>query len=521
MIKKLVKSILVGMILLLSSQSTYANEVSKLNNHEISLKLNDKTAVVNGQAVTLPAAPILLNNTTMVPLRMIGDSLEAETKWDDSTRTITILLAKQAIYLTVDQTIATVNGTSVKLDQPATIINETAMVPLRFISENLNQTVTFDSSTQMITIKNKKIEVQPLGPKKLDNPTVDNLTLSIGKPDRYIYQYDGPSIRSKQESISSFVADRNNNIFMIDFKNDRPALSQYYISSYNQENGSSKKLQHVVNIDEKFNIEYKDKTGIVQNLKYFDLAPKQLFYDEQHDKVYLLANVDKKDITTVIYEVLPNVQMLTYHLDCVMDEESDFFATLNEKQFYYSNTLQERVYSFEIGKERDTTGVLSSSLKQQLVSTVKESAIYVLDTVNRTISKLDTKGSLQEVAKVNLKQINGAASRDGFFYVADEQGFYKLSTDGAIENYVKLNELAYKHGLYDPAKKMYEKMVPGVAGYMEYSEGNMSQGGEKEPSSLSLGNSIDFTVDSKGNIVIYDTTNRMIRRINLYHTKND
>jgi hypothetical protein len=55
--------------------------------------------------------------------------------------------------LTVNSKDAVVNDIPVKLDSPATIVNRRPMVPVRFIAESLGADVKWDQSTKTVLIK--------------------------------------------------------------------------------------------------------------------------------------------------------------------------------------------------------------------------------------------------------------------------------------------------------------------------------------------------------------------------------
>ena len=52
----------------------------------------------------------------------------------------------------INEPFATVNGTPVQLDAPAFIENSRTYLPLRFVSENLGATVSWDNDTRKVTI---------------------------------------------------------------------------------------------------------------------------------------------------------------------------------------------------------------------------------------------------------------------------------------------------------------------------------------------------------------------------------
>lgn len=53
----------------------------------------------------------------------------------------------------IDNTTATVNGAEATMDVPARLVNDKTMVPLRFLSENLGYTVTWDEETNTASIE--------------------------------------------------------------------------------------------------------------------------------------------------------------------------------------------------------------------------------------------------------------------------------------------------------------------------------------------------------------------------------
>ncbi|HHY92449.1 MAG TPA: copper amine oxidase N-terminal domain-containing protein, partial [Firmicutes bacterium] len=89
--------------------------------------------VINDQVVQPDAPPVIRNNRTLVPLRVISENLGAEVGWDNKTRTVTVAGPGQGIKLVIGRSDALVNGKAVKLDTPTVILGNRTFVPLRFI----------------------------------------------------------------------------------------------------------------------------------------------------------------------------------------------------------------------------------------------------------------------------------------------------------------------------------------------------------------------------------------------------
>jgi phosphate transport system substrate-binding protein len=88
----------------------------------------------------------------MVPMRVIFEALGAYLVWDDATRTVTATKAANSIRLTIGQPSATLNNRAVSLEQPAQIINNRTLVPLRFVSEALGAQVDWDGRNNLVKI---------------------------------------------------------------------------------------------------------------------------------------------------------------------------------------------------------------------------------------------------------------------------------------------------------------------------------------------------------------------------------
>lgn len=121
----------------------------------IQLQIGSATAMVNGKKVPLDVSPEIINGSTMVPLRFIGEAIGAKVAWDGAERKITLTLKQDTLILWIGQIKALVNGKEVLMNTPAQIIDDTTMVPLRFVSENLKQQVSYEVSSQKITITPK------------------------------------------------------------------------------------------------------------------------------------------------------------------------------------------------------------------------------------------------------------------------------------------------------------------------------------------------------------------------------
>ncbi|WP_419871218.1 family 10 glycosylhydrolase [Candidatus Pristimantibacillus sp. PTI5] len=111
--------------------------------------------ILNGKAIESEVAPYILPkvNVTMVPLRVISEELKASVDWSAAEQRVTIKSSgNKTITMNSGSTAAIVNGESVKLDASVQVKAGRAMVPLRFVSEQLGLAVHWSQSNQTITL---------------------------------------------------------------------------------------------------------------------------------------------------------------------------------------------------------------------------------------------------------------------------------------------------------------------------------------------------------------------------------
>ncbi len=111
--------------------------------------------IVDGQTISSDVVPTIMSGRTMVPVRAIGEMLDASVVWSDATRTVTITKGSNTMYLTAGQYSYTLNGTTQSLDVPITIVNGRTLAPLRVISEGLGAGVLWANNTVYVSATGK------------------------------------------------------------------------------------------------------------------------------------------------------------------------------------------------------------------------------------------------------------------------------------------------------------------------------------------------------------------------------
>lgn len=114
---------------------------------------------VNNKCIDMDSMPYVQNNRTLVSVRFISEALNAKVNWISKERKIEIINGPKTIQLFLDSKKALVNGKSYELDANVEISNNRTMVPVRFIAENLDCSVTWDKLTLSILINKENTEV--------------------------------------------------------------------------------------------------------------------------------------------------------------------------------------------------------------------------------------------------------------------------------------------------------------------------------------------------------------------------
>jgi N-acetylmuramoyl-L-alanine amidase len=152
--------------LLLIPTTAFGAEAPKV----IKLYMNEK------QLVVTESQPRIVNDNTIVPLRLIAEEIGAIVSFDDVARKVIIVKDKTNIQLAIDSTTALVNGKKTPLEVAPKIENDTTMLPLRFVGELLGIEFKWDPTTYSVRMyKDTDVDSKPVtGPIEVvtpDDPT--------------------------------------------------------------------------------------------------------------------------------------------------------------------------------------------------------------------------------------------------------------------------------------------------------------------------------------------------------------
>lgn len=128
------------------------------NNGKNNEKSADNSVIrvhVNGHLLKFDSEPYMKNDLVFVGFRAILEALGAEVSWNQETNTVTAVKDGTEVSFTIGSDTAYVNGEECKLPSEVELTNDSAMIPVRFISEKLGMKVSWEKSGRLVVITSK------------------------------------------------------------------------------------------------------------------------------------------------------------------------------------------------------------------------------------------------------------------------------------------------------------------------------------------------------------------------------
>ncbi|SDF41347.1 N-acetylmuramoyl-L-alanine amidase [Fontibacillus panacisegetis] len=91
-----------------------------------------------------------MSGNVMIPIRVVVEELGFNVDWDTKTRTVTIQQSDTELKLVVNQSTATVNGNKVSLPVAPKLMTDTVIVPIRFVSEQMGLSVGWENTSKTV-----------------------------------------------------------------------------------------------------------------------------------------------------------------------------------------------------------------------------------------------------------------------------------------------------------------------------------------------------------------------------------
>ena len=112
----------------------------------IKLQIGSCIVNVDNEAVIYDAAPVIRNDRTLVPIRIITEALGGKVDWNGATKEVTLSINDKEIKMTIGKMLE-------KYGVAPIIIDGRTFVPVRFVADELGAEVAWDEATKTVTIK--------------------------------------------------------------------------------------------------------------------------------------------------------------------------------------------------------------------------------------------------------------------------------------------------------------------------------------------------------------------------------
>lgn len=136
-------------------QSYYGDFDERTTETEVVMTPSKPTGIkviLNGKQLEFDVEPMLINNRTMVPMRVIFEALGAEVSWEQETQTAIGKTKKTTVKITIGKDYLLKNDNIVVLDSPAVVVSGRTLVPVRAIAESLDCKVEWHGETRVVEI---------------------------------------------------------------------------------------------------------------------------------------------------------------------------------------------------------------------------------------------------------------------------------------------------------------------------------------------------------------------------------
>lgn len=193
-------------VLMISSLVSASGNRMQISMNGDKLSVMQAPIVMNGEKISKKVPSFVHNDRTLVHIRFIEENSDAKVSWEQETKTVIVEFEGSEVKLSIDNTVATINGEQRMLDKgsiPRLVKyegekNSITMVPLRLLGETLGFEVGWDNKNNNAYINSSvKEPVEPENKFPIDKDTpkeekpqavakniINNIEVSKGSTDK-------------------------------------------------------------------------------------------------------------------------------------------------------------------------------------------------------------------------------------------------------------------------------------------------------------------------------------------------
>lgn len=402
---------------------------------EISFKVGDSVLNINGVPTEVETPYVAGEGTTLVPLRVITEAFGAQVDWEDETEKITLTYPDVNIVLQIGNIVAQINNHSETLLEAPALVNDTTMVPLRFISETFGANVSYDDATEAILVTKEESE---------ESQTVTGVTELPRTGDSYYnWSIETPRLMT--------MSDRHFDGKSTEFEAEDKSIFFVDIYKYTEDT--------ITRFDEEFSKvkESLSNTTLIEAEKLVDAAGNKYMHFQARDKddgefidireyygkdytVYKVGSAIKKndesdEIKNMILSIadsfkIGKIDNQTYDLSTVSDGmriiEDDTYKLSFQipAEYIQSSNYSDNEFAFYSPREDDVStvhlGIFSKTDEvnaQKLAQSDHDNRVKIYNPEFSTISDVikTEDGAYQYIQKISGSSANDAYAVDYFF----------------------------------------------------------------------------------------------------------
>ena len=115
-----------------------------------------QTAVyLNGQLLEFSESPVTFNDRVLVPMRKIFEALDADVDWNQDNMSVSAQKDGTLINMQIGSTLFQKDDSKITLDTAPILVNDTTMVPIRAIAEAFGANIVWNSVDKSVVIETK------------------------------------------------------------------------------------------------------------------------------------------------------------------------------------------------------------------------------------------------------------------------------------------------------------------------------------------------------------------------------
>lgn len=133
--KKMATVVIMLLTILISCLTVFAEEDIKI------LMVNRTNEFLDFQYLETDVAPFIENDSTLVPIRAIAESLNFNVAWNETDQVVLINNGNSNLVIKIGSTSVMANGQEDIMPIAAQIVNDRTFIPLRYVSEFFERSV--------------------------------------------------------------------------------------------------------------------------------------------------------------------------------------------------------------------------------------------------------------------------------------------------------------------------------------------------------------------------------------------